>query len=113
MLTLEPTHSLWKTYDELDRAPAELLLASGERARIARKNGDETLEVLAPNGELIFAYDPVNRVLFYTEDNFRRRDLLSVDLEGNKSRMLFRDIIFFAEVTGQIIQPPILSLLRR
>jgi hypothetical protein len=38
------------------------------------------------------AYDPVNRVLFYTEDNFRRRDLLSVDLEGNKSRMLFRDI---------------------
>ena len=38
------------------------------------------------------AYDPVNQVIFYTEDNLQRRDLLSVDVNGGKKRMLLGDV---------------------
>ena len=37
------------------------------------------------------AYDPYNKVVFYTEDNLQRRDLLAVEVNTGKSRMLLHN----------------------
>jgi hypothetical protein len=37
------------------------------------------------------AYDAANKTLFYTADNHHYRDLMSVDLESGKDRMLLKD----------------------
>lgn len=38
------------------------------------------------------AYDPQGGVLFYTADNLRKRDLMAVDLDGGKERMLLENV---------------------
>jgi len=37
------------------------------------------------------AYDPQSRTMFYTEDNYDFRDVMSYDLESGKKRMLLKD----------------------
>ena len=37
------------------------------------------------------AYDPDSRMLFYTADNLRKRDLMTISLDGGKERMLLEN----------------------
>lgn len=62
-----------------------LSLDDGTIERLEDIKGPMLFRVTAP------AFDPDSRTLFYTTDNVAFRDILAMDIETGKSRMLFRD----------------------
>jgi hypothetical protein len=62
-----------------------LSLSNGSVEHVTDIKGPMQYRVTSP------AYDPKNNVLFYTADNANYRDLMRVDLETGKKRMLIKD----------------------
>lgn len=60
-------------------------LGSGEVERLRDIKGPMLFRVTS------LAYDPQSRTLFYTADNYAYRDLMAIDLDTGKTRMLLRD----------------------
>ncbi|HEX9615368.1 MAG TPA: hypothetical protein VGA55_07660, partial [Bacteroidota bacterium] len=65
---------------------AEIDLATGEIRRLEDIRGAALFYVTS------LAYDPGNKVLFYTTDNNNWRDIVSFDLKSGESRMLQKDL---------------------
>lgn len=62
-----------------------LSLDTGEVEHVTDIKGPMTYRVTSS------AFDPDTRTFFYTADNLEYRDLMSVDIDSGKKRMLFRD----------------------
>jgi hypothetical protein len=62
-----------------------LSLDDGAHERVTEVKGPALFRVTSP------AWDPATRTLFYTEDNDDWRDLVAVNIDSGKKRMLFKD----------------------
>ncbi|MBT8132598.1 MAG: hypothetical protein KJO35_10045, partial [Gammaproteobacteria bacterium] len=62
-----------------------LSINDGTVRRVSDIKGPMTYRVTAP------AWDPETRTLFYTADNVNLRDLMAVDIDNGKERMLLKD----------------------
>jgi hypothetical protein len=63
----------------------KMSLADGSIERVVDIKGPKVYPVTSP------AYDPASKTLFYTDDNKAYRDLMAVDLNTGKKRMLIKD----------------------
>jgi hypothetical protein len=75
-------------------------LADGSIEHVTDIKGPKVYPVTSP------AYDPASKTLFYTDDNHAYRDLMAVDVQTGKKRMLIKDArigdLAFNEADGSV-----------